>query len=166
MQQLLGKISWQGDKDYVTDGEKSIKVWVQPNPFGDVSQYDARIPSFIHTLNLRKDQKDFTSFRNVTALKVDVYNTEDTAQQMGISLAYKEVNRGFQTGRATYFELAPNAWTTVTLEITDLSIPLAYNKKAVAVSFVFERPKSTEAGRTFYMDNFRLEKGAKLSGVK
>ncbi|MBQ9728445.1 MAG: hypothetical protein IJV85_02500 [Clostridia bacterium] len=158
MQQLLGKITLQEEKEYITDGDASMKVWVQPNLFGDVAQYDARVPAFMHTLNLKKAGKNYTSFRNVASVKIDVYNAETTEQQIGVNLAYKEVNRGFQTGRATFYTLAPEAWTTVTMEITSLSIPQAYNKKAVAIGFVFDRPTSKEtAGRTFYVDNFRLE---------
>ena len=156
MQNVLGIITLEKDTQYIKSGETSMKIWVQPNPFNDITLFDTRIPYLMHSLELKRINEDHTNFKNVTKVKVDVYNAQDTVEKFGLNICLKAQSRAFVCTKTTYYDVQPG-WNTVEMEITKTTIPSVYKRKAIGVSFVFERPKSTDEGKTFYIDDFRLE---------
>ena len=156
MQNVLGRATLEKDAQYIKSGETSMKVWVQPNPFNDVSTFDSSVPYLMHSLERKRINEDYTNFKNVTKVKVDVYNAQDTVEKFGLNICLKAQSRAFVCTKTTYYDVQPG-WNTVEMEITKTTIPSVYKRKAIGVSFVFERPKSTEPGNVFYLDDFRLE---------
>lgn len=156
MNNALGKVSMNVDEQFVSSGETSACVYVQPDLFN--GRMDAKIPTLFHSLNLIRENKDYTNFRYVTKVSAMVYNGESTAQEIGLQLVYTVKNRAFVSGKAQWYSLEPNSWTEITFEIGSKTIPIAYKKKACGVNFVFKRPTETQSGYTLYIDELAIDR--------
>lgn len=156
MSNSLGQVSMNGDTRYVSSGQTSARVYVQPDLFN--GRMDAKIPGLYHALKLVREDVDYTNFRYVTKVKTKVYNPDSAEKEIGLQLVYTVKNRSLVTGKAQWYTLAPNAWTEIVFEIGSTTIPVAYKKKACGVNFVFKRPAEDAEGYTLYLDDFALEK--------
>ena len=156
MSNSLGKVSMNWNAQYVSDGEGSACVYVQPDVFNGMME--AKVPGLYQALKLERAGEDYTNFRYVTKVKTKVYNPDSAEKEIGLQLVYTVKNRSLVTGKAQWYTLAPNAWTEIVFEIGSTTIPVAYKKKACGVNFVFKRPAEDAEGYTLYLDDFALEK--------
>ena len=145
---VLGKVSLNKDNAYVKSGEGSAKVVVTSNPYKVASPY------LVQNFNLVKRDENYTDFSNVAFVTMEVYNPQSEPLRVGLQLAYTQTN-----GMREYYELAPNAWTQVKLNVVREYIPkLASMNNMLYVSglrVTFDRPQEDT---TFYLDDVRLYK--------
>ena len=107
----LGKVSMNMDERYVSEGEASACIYVQPDLF--YGRMDAKIPGLYHSLKLEREGLDYTNFRYVNKVTAMVYNAESTTQEIGLQLVYTVRNRSLVTGREQWYSLEPNTWTEI-----------------------------------------------------
>ena len=145
---VLGKVSLNKNEAYVKSGEGSAKVTVTSNPYKVASPY------LFQNFNLLKREENYTDFSSVAFVTVQVYNPSNETKRVGVQLAYTSTN-----GMREYFDLAPNEWTLVKLNVIREYIPkLASMNNMLYVSglrITFDRPAEDT---TFYLDDLYLYK--------
>ena len=158
MMNALGKVSLNTDTAYVKNGEGSAKVWVQPDPFDGYLGY--RTPYLAHATELKLQGLDYRDYSSVTAVEVDVFNPQDTVEEIGLWHVWSTRHRTHTGTETVWTELAPNSWTTVTLPV-DLSLmelpDFCEGKYIKGVAISFKRPSADSEGKTFYLDGLRLK---------
>ena len=152
---LLGKAELNQDAAYKTKGKSSVKLTVIHNPYTE-----ALNPTFFQSVNLQKRQEDYSDFSKTSSMTADVYNANSTVEKLGIQMKYSS---GYSL--IEWFELAPNAWTTIRYKVPRESIPQSQKEGKngnyiQGIQFLYERP--TDADRVFYMDNVCLYKTSEV----
>lgn len=140
------------DKRYVLQGEGSMEVRV--DGYGKMLHFPESVDDrkqciFIYPRMFFKD----TNFLNASSFRIDVYNDNDTAQQIGLSIIGKTNRLIFEPQI-----LPPRQWTTCDFKINTKQ---AYYQGLGDVSemhIVFENRQYGQEPAHFYLDNFRYVK--------
>ena len=145
---VLGKVSLNKDAAYVKSGEGSAKVVVTSNPYKVASPY------LLQNFNLMKREENYTDFSDVAFVTMQVFNPSSETKRVGVQLAYTYTN-----GIREYFDLAPNAWTLVKLNVIREYIPKLDTMNDMlfvgGLRITFDRPQEDA---TFYLDDLYLYK--------
>ncbi|MBQ9728443.1 MAG: hypothetical protein IJV85_02490 [Clostridia bacterium] len=159
MQNALGIVTLEKDAQYVTSGNASIKMFVQPDPFEGYYRSWKKEPYIFHATELRPEGLDYTDYTNVVAVEIDVFNAQDTVESIGFQHVYSTAYYSFTGLALEWVEVAPQAWTTVVLEINlaEMEIPEKFGSHIKGLGIQFERPAHDSEGKTFYMDHLRLK---------
>ena len=152
---LLGKVEINQDAAYKTSGDGSAKITVIHNPYTE-----ALSPTLFQSVNLQKRGEDHSDFAKTSSMTVDVYNANATVEKLGVQMKYPSGNSLIE-----WFELVPNAWTTIRYKVPRESIPQTQRAGQTGnyiqgIQFLYERP--TDADRIFYMDNMCLYKTSEV----
>lgn len=145
---VLGKITLNKDSSFVKSGEGSAKVVVTADPYKVASPY------IIQNFNLMKRDETYNDFSDVAFVTMQVFNPQSETLRIGVQLAYTYTN-----GMREYYDLAPNSWTQVKLNVVREYIPkLASMNDMLYVEglrITFDRP---DVDTTFYLDDLYLYK--------
>lgn len=140
------------DKRYVSQGEGSMEVSVEgysrilhfPEPTDDRKQC-----IFIYPRMFWND----TNLLNVSSFRIDVYNDNPTAKQIGLNVVGK-------TNRLIFDPqiLLPNQWTTCDFKVNTKQSYYQGLGDVSEIAIVFENREYGEDPAHFYLDNFRYVK--------
>lgn len=164
---FFGKVELQTDAQYIKSGDKSAKFTLITDKFGGAR--GSNLP-YIHqsTKNVGMGV-DYSDFSNVTSVEYDIYNAQAETIKVGFRLVYKRTyNAGDSTSEIKWYEMAPEAWTTIRYDVNLDKIPVTEvsddNRETtevplvVGIDFVFNRPSKSKTDQTFYVDDVRIQK--------
>ena len=149
------------DKTLKTEGNGSTKFTFSGNAAqanvaattykdGNGNSYEFRGGVTAYLDFLREGSDDVSGYAYV---KIDIYNANATAQKVQFWVQDQNTPRG--AAKADPVELAPNAWTTVSLAVSDIVAKGADAESLLSILLTFEA--HTSGTWTFYADNFRVE---------
>ena len=145
---VLGKVSLNKDATYIKSGVGSAKVVVTSDPYKVASPY------LLQNFNLMKREENYTDFSDVAFVTMQVFNPSTETKRVGVQLAYTYTN-----GMREYFDLAPNAWTLIKLNVIREYIPKLDTMNDMlfvgGLRITFDRPQEDA---TFYLDDLYLYK--------
>lgn len=144
----FGKISLNEDKEYVTSGEKSLKLY----PSSDPTQSNLSAPEFRQPLNQVAKELDLSDIRQVSKFTCSVYNTSEKDISMYVSVDFD--------GGSTFSRefVLKNGWNTVSYSVDPQIIGISYDVSACkGLLFGFDKPQDGEVP-TIYMDELAVYK--------
>ena len=149
---LLGEMDINNDSTYVKDGNGSLKVVVDFDPY---TPNNASV-SFTQSTTIHATGEDYSDFSYTGAMTFDIFNAQPKVRKVGIQLKYPGYDEATE-----WLEIQPLTWTAVKYSVSREFIPQVEEKgqkvsKVNSIGVFFERP--TEADDVFYLDNFRLYK--------
>ncbi len=150
---MLGRMEFNTDRNYITQGNASLKV----SPQGDYNSQGSQ-PYF--KLDLLDTTCKFSDFSDMKRISFDVYNGEKQTLHISASLVTGEDPEAYLTANKQTFTLAPNGWTTC---YYDLSFMAGYNfydlSKVRYMNFSFPEYKQSreDVPNTLYIDNLRAD---------
>ncbi|MBQ8686063.1 MAG: hypothetical protein IJ514_07825 [Clostridia bacterium] len=158
----FGKMERSKDEAYVTEGEYSAKCTIQKSPWRDMGT-----PYLYQAATVEYKDADYTNFSNVSMLTLDVTNTDDEPQKIGLQIVY---DFNINAGRGAYevvgdtinwIDLA-SGYNLVNLNIIKDTIPEvtledgSVINQVKGINIYFERPEDED--KVFYIDNVCLHK--------
>ncbi len=146
---MLGKMELNTDKQYIKQGNGSLKISVQ----GDYGN-STRNPYFkIDFLNTSCATCDFSKFKSVS---FDVYNASDKELHIKANLNVgKDDGNIISTAKET-FTLKAKSWTTCTYDLSKMAGFTLYDFTSVrymTIEFAEHKASREEAPNVFYIDN-------------
>lgn len=164
----FGKVDLETEnKNYIKDGDASAKLTLFSDRFGNTI---AKNPCIYQSMRNVYRNVDKTDFANVKSVECDIYNAQDVVLRVGFRLVYyRNYDGGMEGTTIKYYDLAPNAWTPVSYDVTQVVIPERTTaakgddrnegemvKLVIGVDFVFNRPVAGVNDQVFYLDNVRV----------
>ena len=162
----FGKMERSKDEGFATDGKYSAKCTIFQEPWLGA---DA-MPYLYQAATVEYKNADYTNFSNVSMLTMDVSNTDEGTQKIGIQIIYRfNINHG----RGQYEPIGDtinwidlqSGYNLVNLNIIKDTIPEVELEDGTVINQVkginiyFERPKDED--KIFYIDNICLHKTEK-----
>ena len=148
LQNSLGRMDTNENKDYVVQGEGSLKIELQ-------GRYEEELEHPKLAISCKNSSVLSNDFSNYKTVSFDVYNCESEELHIGFSMTVIVNGEEVSTPQVIY-ELSPNAWNTCNYEIGEISSLAAYsfeNVQSVNFSFMEHKQSKDDDMNTLYLDN-------------
>lgn len=165
----FGKVELERDAKYIKNGTGSAKLTVEKDNFN--GGLGNTVPYVHHAMYVKSRGIDCTNFEKTKAVELDVYNPQDTDQEVGLQLVYSRTyNNVTESEAAQWFTLKANAWTTLRWDVIRDNIPLVKASSTrresgselvplvSGMDLLFRRPSKDDGDLIFYIDDMRIYK--------
>lgn len=151
----FGKAEMNFDKQYISEGEASLKVY----PLGNYVDMPTNYP-FVGINAFGKDVfiRDFSGFKSIL---LDIYNPNDIDVVIGINL--ETMSDVISATDIEYYTLKAKSWNTCEYDFSNGGAKYAFNGLkdiySVLITFANIRDDFSTDGYPLYLDNLRGVKG-------